>query len=253
MTWQDGRVHDYTMLLALRIDSLPPSCLRLFNGGLPPAQGEKTEHVQVYKNGGVGALGSMGTREASVRAGRWAWVAVTRNEGQRSHRALPPTPFSAQCRLTARHTVWPAGKKGELKTYVNGQLCAEVALKERKASKEGEGKDGAKPGGKGKEAKGEENEEMKRKEVADAAERASPPLVFPYVLTIPEPSSVLTIPGPSFRARTILVVLPRAHRPCFPVRAAGRRSCGRSSASSRSRSPSSPPTRSLRALKSRVP
>ena len=60
----------------------------------------------MYKNGGVGALGQMGTQEAAVRAERWAWVTITR-------------------------------KEGELRTYVNGRLCAEVKLqtKEDEAKK----------------------------------------------------------------------------------------------------------------------
>lgn len=43
--------------------------------------GEQVEHVQVFKNGGVGALGQMGVQEAALRAERWAWVTVTRKEG----------------------------------------------------------------------------------------------------------------------------------------------------------------------------
>jgi hypothetical protein len=81
----------------MRVDRLPAATLQLFNGGGPPAQGEQLEHVQVYKNGGVGCLGQMGTQEAAVRAERWAWLTITR-------------------------------KEGELRTYVNGRLCAEVKL-----------------------------------------------------------------------------------------------------------------------------
>ena len=51
----------------------------------------------MYKNGGVGALGHMGTQETALRAERWAWLTITR-------------------------------KKGALRTYLNGRLCAEVPL-----------------------------------------------------------------------------------------------------------------------------
>ena len=44
-----------------------------------------------------GALGNVGTAATAIKAERWAWVTVTR-------------------------------KDGELKTYVNGRLCAEVKL-----------------------------------------------------------------------------------------------------------------------------
>ena len=65
-----------------RIDRLPTATLPIFNGSGPPAAGEQIESVQVYKNGGVGALGQMGSQDAAVRAERWAWVAVTRKEGE---------------------------------------------------------------------------------------------------------------------------------------------------------------------------
>ena len=44
---------------------------------------EQLEHVQVYKNGGVGALNDMGTQEAAVHAERWCWLVVTRKKGAR--------------------------------------------------------------------------------------------------------------------------------------------------------------------------
>ena len=37
--------------------------------------------MQLYKNGGVGALNDMGTQEAAVHAERWCWVVVTRKKG----------------------------------------------------------------------------------------------------------------------------------------------------------------------------
>jgi hypothetical protein len=81
----------------MRVDALPSVPLPIFNGGAPPPSGEKVDSVLLYKNGGVGALNDMGTAEAAVRAERWAWVVVTR-------------------------------KPGELKTYVNGRLCAAVNI-----------------------------------------------------------------------------------------------------------------------------
>jgi hypothetical protein len=94
---EDGRLHDYSVIVAMRLDRLPSSSMPILNGGAAPDDGEKVENVQVYKNGGVGALGHMGTQEAALRADRWAWVAITRS-------------------------------KGVLRTYVNGHLCAEVPL-----------------------------------------------------------------------------------------------------------------------------
>ena len=43
----------------------------------------QAESVQLYKNGGVGALNDMGTQEAAVHAERWCWVVVTRKKGAR--------------------------------------------------------------------------------------------------------------------------------------------------------------------------
>ena len=115
---EDGRLHEYTLVLALRLGEMPSAPLPLFNGGGPPAQGDKVraaaaapplppipptppmlpqpsphpqphpspaqvESVQVYKNGGVGALNDMGTQEAAVHAERWCWVVVTRKKGAR--------------------------------------------------------------------------------------------------------------------------------------------------------------------------
>ena len=125
----DGRLHRFSLMLALRLDRLPAATLPLFNGSGPPAAGEQLESVQVYKNGGVGALGHMGAQDATVRAERWAWVAVTR-------------------------------KEGELKTYVNGRLCADIKLETAKLDKKAGsratrslGADGADEGG-GKDGKG---------------------------------------------------------------------------------------------------
>ena len=94
---EDGRLHQWTLCCAMRLDRLPASALALVSGRPAPASGEKSENVQVYKNGGVGALGHMGTQEAALRAERWAWVVVTR-------------------------------KGHEMHTYVNGALCAKVPI-----------------------------------------------------------------------------------------------------------------------------
>ena len=91
-------------MVAMRVDRLPVSTLPIFNGSGPPAAGEALEHVQIFKNGGVGALGQIGTQDAAVRAERWAWLTVTR-------------------------------KEGELRTYVNGRLCAEIKLEIAKLDK----------------------------------------------------------------------------------------------------------------------
>lgn len=121
---EDGRLHSYTIFFAIRVgepheddedddrrrEQLQP--MRLFSGSLPPSQGEKVEYVQIYKNGGVGALGTMGSSEASIKRGRWAWITITR-------------------------------KKGSLRTYVDGSLCADVTLKDPKQVTSGkEGKPG---------------------------------------------------------------------------------------------------------------
>lgn len=110
---EDGRLHQWTICCAMRLDRLPSSALAIASGRPAPSNGEKTENVQVYKNGGIGALGHMGTQEAAVRAERWAWVVVTR-------------------------------KNHEMHTYVNGQLCAKVPVPPQRPPKkqvppEGEG------------------------------------------------------------------------------------------------------------------
>ena len=94
----DGRVRCWSIMMCIRIEQLPTIPLPILHGGMPPELGETFEHIHVYKNGGVGALGSMGTQECAVRAERWAWVTITR-------------------------------KGDELKTYVNGLLCAKVSIK----------------------------------------------------------------------------------------------------------------------------
>lgn len=38
---EDGRLHEYTVVLALRLGELPSTPLPLFNGGAPPPQGDK--------------------------------------------------------------------------------------------------------------------------------------------------------------------------------------------------------------------
>jgi hypothetical protein len=58
------------------------------------------ECVQIYKNGGVGALGQVGKAATALKPQMWMWVTIVR-------------------------------KDGELKTYVNGKLCAEVKASEK--------------------------------------------------------------------------------------------------------------------------
>jgi len=130
-TEKDGKVHSYTLNFAIKLEKLPSSNRLLFHGrgmaaeavaagsGKTPKGGAKTseqaskgpsggksvgggrvtelECVQIYKNGGVGALGQVGTATTAIKAECWSWVTVTRNEG-------------------------------ELKTFVNGRLCAQVKL-----------------------------------------------------------------------------------------------------------------------------
>ena len=55
------------------------------------------ECVQIYKNGGVGALGEVGKAATALKPQMWMWVTIVR-------------------------------KDGELKTYVNGNLCADVKV-----------------------------------------------------------------------------------------------------------------------------
>ena len=68
-----------------------------------PAKGPSIaalECVQIYKNGGVGALGQVGKAATALKPQMWMWVTIVR-------------------------------KDGELKTYVNGKLCAEVKASEK--------------------------------------------------------------------------------------------------------------------------
>ena len=76
----DGLVRTYSIMLCLRLEALPKLPMALFCGQMPPRPGEALENVAVYKNGGVGALGSMGTQAAAVRAQRWAWITITRKD-----------------------------------------------------------------------------------------------------------------------------------------------------------------------------
>ena len=92
----DGLVRTYSIMLCLRLEALPKLPMALFCGQMPPRPGEALENVAVYKNGGVGALGSMGTQAAAVRAQRWAWITITR-------------------------------KDDTLHTYVNAMPCAQVS------------------------------------------------------------------------------------------------------------------------------
>ena len=42
---EDGRLHEYSLVLALRLGAMPGAPLPLFNGGAPPAQGDKVRHA----------------------------------------------------------------------------------------------------------------------------------------------------------------------------------------------------------------
>ena len=47
----DGRMHVYSLVLAVRLDRLPASTLRLYSGGGVPVAGEREEYVQVRRAG----------------------------------------------------------------------------------------------------------------------------------------------------------------------------------------------------------
>ena len=119
--WQleeDGRLHRYSLLMAVRLDRLPAAAMALFNGGVPLSQGENVDSCLLYKNGGVGLLGQMGDANAAVRPGRWAWLVVTRSGDN------------------------------EVTTYVNGRLCAKINASVAQP-KEGKGSAGPGRGGDG--------------------------------------------------------------------------------------------------------
>ena len=123
----DGFVRTYSIMLCVRVEELPKLPLPIFHGGMPQP-GESLEFCSMYKNGGVGALGSMGTQAAAVRAERWAWVTITR-------------------------------KDDTLRTYVNAIPCATVSLKpDAEGGKDEHGKPTRKPGKK-KLPEGEEEED----------------------------------------------------------------------------------------------
>ena len=96
----DGRLHTYTVVLALKLEQLPASSLPILSVAAP---GQTPDTVYIYKNGGVGALGQMGTQEAAVRPNRWAWVVITREKDTLTTCAAPgplrtrrPCPTSCQ-------------------------------------------------------------------------------------------------------------------------------------------------------------
>ena len=102
----DGRLHEYSLLFALKLDKLPSAHqtpLRLFSGGaaMSADEAKETPHLVVHRNGGVGALGEVGVAEAAVKPGRWAWIAVTRSRDQ------------------------------EIRTFVDGRLCAHIKRESR--------------------------------------------------------------------------------------------------------------------------
>jgi hypothetical protein len=143
-----------------------------------PSEGERVESVQVYKNGGVGALGHMGTQETALRADRWGWVVLTRT-------------------------------KGQLTTYVNGQVCAEVLLTPARPPKaatkaeggaDGEGDNDEGGGGGDNKEKKRANEEAKKRE-ALLLERfcISPEQVCPPTRPLAPRLPARLVPGPQIR------------------------------------------------------
>ena len=42
----DGKLHRFSLMIAMRLDRLPAAALPVFNGGPPANQGEQLEHVQ---------------------------------------------------------------------------------------------------------------------------------------------------------------------------------------------------------------
>ena len=109
-------------MIAVRVHSLPApgTTLPILSGGAASAVGHGDEAVQIYSNGGVGALGVCGTAESAIKPGRWAWVVITRT-------------------------------RTELITYVDGRTCAVVKLSPRKPARgaEGDGAGDAQAGGRG--------------------------------------------------------------------------------------------------------
>ncbi|KAJ1631734.1 hypothetical protein T492DRAFT_838988 [Pavlovales sp. CCMP2436] len=67
----DGKLHTFTLVLAIRLENLPTTNLPLFTGGpASSAEGKNAlEAVQIFKNGGVGALGQCGTAETAIKPG----------------------------------------------------------------------------------------------------------------------------------------------------------------------------------------
>ena len=55
----DGKLHRYSLCAAVRLDRLPPKSLPILNGGGPQSAGDNVDNVNIYKNGGVGALGQV--------------------------------------------------------------------------------------------------------------------------------------------------------------------------------------------------
>ena len=130
----------------------------LFNGGPPPTATEPVDSVYMYKNGGVGALGQMGVREAAVRAERWAWIVITRS-------------------------------KNELRTYVNGRPCAKIDVS---VQQPGKGK-GADEGGKKKAPRPDGEEEAPHGKSGEAMGTASKEKRLPERLCI-DPTHLALFP-----------------------------------------------------------
>ena len=43
--FDDGRIHEFTVLVAMRLDRLPTSAMPILSGGPAPSEGDKVENV----------------------------------------------------------------------------------------------------------------------------------------------------------------------------------------------------------------
>ena len=172
MLEDDGRLHRYSLLMAVRLDRLPSSAMALFNGSAPATQGEMVDSVYVYKDGGVGTLGHHGVREAAMRAERWGWIVVTRSGN-------------------------------DVVTYVNGRVCAkiDVTVKQPKAKGDskvgGEGKKKKNPSADGNDADddGKKGEGEKDKAGGESMKLPERLCIDPQHLALFAPDETLTDKG----------------------------------------------------------
>ena len=128
---KDGFLHEYSIMLSVRLDTLPPDSLALFSGGrcTDPALLRKTPKSKASKSKAastenraapphvrVSALGVVGLDRADTEAGmknksgtalrpaQWGWITITRRK--------------------APH----ASASSALKVYVNGKISTEQSL-----------------------------------------------------------------------------------------------------------------------------